>query len=174
MKISIFLWLWFGLLAFSTNAQNSLTSYLVGNSGCSVSFYSAPGPVNVSFSPDSSKVYTIESTDPDGITLSLIAVRLSQNLEGDTIDEVLVSYLDFLKAQLEITHSEGYSTGYVLPSHASAHCRRDSWSDDKSRIAVMGCSNGEFIAVLLVFGNTWKDISGKKEGFFNSFRFPGD
>jgi hypothetical protein len=162
------------LMVIQVKAQDGLTRYEVGNSGCSAAFFAVPDPANISFSPDSSMVYTMESTDPDGITCSLIAVDLAQNLEGDAIEEVLSSYLDFLKAQLEITHSDGYTKGYILPTHPSAHCMRDSWSDDKSRIAVMGCSNGDFIIVLLVFSNSWKDISEKKEGFFQSIRFPGD
>ena len=155
-------------------AQNQLTRYLVGNSGCSAGFYAQPDPPNVSFSSDSSRMYTMQSTDAEGITCSLVTIKLAQKLEGDDIDAMLTGYMDFLKVQFRVNHSGGYSKGQILATHPKAQGMSDNWSNDKSEISVMGYSDGHFIGILLIFADKGKNMTAKKAEFFKGFRFPGD
>jgi hypothetical protein len=155
--------------------QTSLSKYKIGDSGCSAYFFAEPSPAQLSYSPDSSKVYEMQSTDPDGITCYSITVLLSIELGRDEISGILKSYLDYLKEQYKIIVAAGYGEGNTLTTHPSAIGIRDNWSDAESDMALMSYSDGKIIEVMIVFANEkGKDISSKSEVFFKGFRFPGD
>ena len=156
-------------------AQERLTKYPVGNSGCSAYFISPPGAAELSYSPDSSRVYTMTASEKSGITYDLITVALSQEMPEEGQEQILISYLDYLKEQMKIVHSAGYGHGHSLTTHPSARGVLDYWSDSESEIAVMGYIDGKFIAVLMVSSNNKAEgIENKREAFFKGFRFPGD
>ena len=174
MKIPLVLLFATVLLASKSYYQDDRTVYQVGNTGCSAYFSCRPNPAEWSYSPDSSKVYTMECTGQDGITYSLIAVDLLVELSGEDVEAVLSSYMDFLKTEINITSSLGYHKGYNLPAHPSATVITDTWTDADSEISVLGCSNGKIIAVLLIFNKKTSVQTVNADLYFNGFRFPGD
>jgi hypothetical protein len=159
----------------SLHAQDSFKKYPIGDSGCSVYFFNEPGPSDMSYSQDSSQVYTIESLDPEGINCSVILVSLSTEFEGDDIVDLTEAYLDYLKDQLKVTESVGYSTVETLSTHPTAKCIRDYWQDEDSEMSVMAHNDGRYIAVMLAWSDKeGYDITPQCEAFFKGFRFPGD
>lgn len=155
-------------------AQSDVTRFQVGNSGCSASFYGQPDPAELSYSPDSSKVYTMENTDLEGVTCSIILVELSNVYAEEETEGLITSYLDFLKGQFKVTNSAGYNNGYKLHTHLSAKGVVDTWVSEKDDIHVMSCSDGKIVAVLMIFADKGKDVIAKRDAFYKSFRFPGD
>jgi hypothetical protein len=174
MKPPLFLFL---LTSFTLSlfSQETLRKYPIGESGCSAYFFTEPAPATMEYSPDSSRVYIMESTDNEGITCSVITVALAEELAGDDIEAVMTSYMDFLQEQFNVLEASGYAGGNTLPDHPSAIGIRDYWIDAESEMEVMGYSDGKFIAVMLIYADdNEKDITGKSATFFRGFRFPGD
>ena len=144
--------------SLSGYTQGTLTRYPVGNSGCSACFFVKPDPATVSFTNDSSRIYTMQSTDAEGITCSLVTIKLAQKLEGDDIDAMLSGYMEFMKAQFAVKQSGGYTRGITLPAHPKAQGMSDDWSNDKSDVSIMGYCDGNFTAILLIFADKGKDF----------------
>ncbi|NVO21642.1 MAG: hypothetical protein HXX13_18220 [Bacteroidetes bacterium] len=162
------------LLSVAGYSQDNWKQYPIGNSGISAYFSCNPGIGDVAYSPDSSKVYTLECKPMEGLTYSLIAVDFAIDLSNDEVENVLSSYLDYLKSEFKVVSSVGYDVGHFLPTHPSAVTITDSWDDGTSEISVGGCANTGTIGVLLVFRTKGSTINTQKEKFFQGFRFPGD
>jgi hypothetical protein len=174
MKFLPFIFLLVSYCALNGYAQSDINRFQVGNSGCSASFYGQPDPAELSYSPDSSKVYTMESADLEGVTSSIILVQLSNVYNDDEIEGLITSYLDFLKGQFKVVNAAGYNNGYKLHTHLSAKGVVDTWVSETDDIHVMACSDGRIVAVLMVFADKGKDVIAKRDTFYKSFRFPGD
>ncbi|MBK7029929.1 MAG: hypothetical protein IPH45_12270 [Bacteroidales bacterium] len=127
-----------------------------------------------SFSPDSSKVYTLESLDEAGNTFSIIVVDLAVELPGEEVENILISYLDYLKEQFGVLSSAGYGKGHKLDTHASAKGINDFWSSQEDDISVKAWGDPNFLAVMMVFSEKGKDVTSRSQAFFNGFRFPAD
>ncbi|MBK7174021.1 MAG: hypothetical protein IPH84_12475 [Bacteroidales bacterium] len=155
-------------------SQDQLKKYDIGDSGCSAYFYNNPGQAEVSFSPDSSKVYTLESLDESGNTYSIIVVDLAIDLPGEEVENILISYLDYLKEQFGVLSSAGYGKGHKLDTHASAKGINDFWSSQEDDISVKAWGDPGYLAVMMVFSAKGTDVFSKSQVFFNGFRFPGD
>ncbi len=158
----------------AVQSQDQLKKYYIGDSGCSAYFYSNPGEAEKSFSPDSSKVYTLESLDEAGNTFSIIVVDLAVELPGEEVENILISYLDYLKEQFGVLSSAGYGKGHMLETHASAKGINDFWSSQEDDISVRAWGDPNFLAVMMVFSEKGKDVTSRSQAFFNGFRFPAD
>lgn len=155
-------------------AQDSFRKYPIGDSGCSAYFPVDPGQAELSFSPDSSRVYTIECTDTDGRTFSSIVIGLSIELAEAEIEPILISYMDYLKEQFQVTGSAGYGTGHSLSTHPSAKGVIDYWSTASDDVSVAAFGDSNTLAVMMVFSGKGQEAGNLSQVFFKGFRFPGD
>lgn len=155
--------------------QNQFRKYEIGDSGCSAYFYTQPAPAEMSLSEDKSKVYIMESTDEQGNTYSTITVKFAESIDAENSEELLISYMDYLKSSLKVIKSSGYSSGIQLPAHPAARGVKDYWSDAESNGTVVGYVDTNFLAVMFVWQvENDPDIFSKSEAFFKGYRFAGD
>jgi hypothetical protein len=163
----------FLLNCFAISFSQSLKKYLVGTSGCAAYFYCDPGEFEMTYSEDSSKVYTAECTN-EGTGYGLICVKLKEAAADLTAaEELLVSYLDYLKKSFKITSSAGYGKGHRLKDRENTRGVIDYWTDEeKENWKVKGWTDGNFIAVMYAYSK--KDMPEIKVNvFLESFRLPG-
>ena len=150
MKKPLFLF----VLIFScvVNYGQSLKKYPIGESGCSLYMYCDPGKFGVSFSEDSSKIYTAECSNEE-VGYGLICVKLLEAVNDSARSEqLLIAYLDYLKTAFKINSSVGYGKGHTLRRNPSVHGVLDYWEDqDKNKWKIMGWTDGAFINVLYAY-----------------------
>ncbi len=162
------------LFAVNTASGQSLRKYPVSNSGCSAYFFCDPsGTFNTEKSPDSSDVFTGECTD-DSISYGVICVRLKDQISDLKVSEdMLVSYLDYLKGSLNITSAAGYGKGHRLKNSGDTRGMIDYWKDkDGLNWKIKGWTNGKYICVLYVY--TKSEVPETKANvFLDGLLFPG-
>jgi hypothetical protein len=181
----LFLLSWIALGVFVGNAQaqgNSgavprFSKYDIEDSGCKVYLPKAPENIDVSYSQDSSLVYTLE-VDPEywsPYRFGLIVVKLKDvDLNGQE-EDMLKAYMDFLKTTLNITSSAGYGLGHTLNTHSTAKGVLDYWLDDQGDDwVVKGWAAESTLTIMYIYGNEPFDNINIQQLFFNGFRFPGD
>jgi hypothetical protein len=153
--------------------SQSLKKYPIGTSGCSAYFYCDPGTFEMSYSDDSSKVYTAECNN-DGTGYGVICVKLSVPASDLTAaEDVLVNYLDYLKTSFKIVSAAGYGKGHRLKDREDTRGIIDYWVDEeKENWKIKGWTDGKFIAVLYAY--TKKELPETKVNvFLDSYRLPG-
>lgn len=146
--------------------------YNIGNTGCTVHMYCDPKGFILDYSMDSSVVFTGECIS-NGVHYGVICIKLLQPIsDPDAAEEVMLSYLDFLKADFRIKDSTGYARGHLLRDNPSTRGVLDYWKDiDDNGWKVKAWTNGVFIAVL--YGHTKEVMSEQKmNAFLDSFRLP--
>lgn len=164
----------FALLSFficSYNYGQSLKA--VGNSGCSINAY-CETKFNVEKSSDSSLVYTGECVK-DEVSYGIICVKLLHPVENLTMaEDLLISYLDYLKASFEITKAAGYGKGHRLNNNENTRGVIDYWEDkEKDNWKVKAWTDGKFIGVLYAYSK--KSLPEYKVNIFlDSFRMPAN
>lgn len=162
------------LIALTVQAQ-SLKKSPIGHSGCQAYFFCDVNVEN-SFSEDSSIVYTNACTGKDSLEYGLICVQLKEKISDIQVAEnVMISYLDYLKTSFSITKSTGYGKGHTLKNYPAAHGVIDYWSDNKDQDwKVKGWTDGQFIAVLYVISpKDQPNTESKINLYLDGFRFPG-
>jgi len=149
----------------------SLKKYTIGDSGCSLYTY-CETKFNVDYSEDSSKVYTGEC-EKDGVTYGVICVKLL-NPSPDLVmaEDLLISYLDFLKGSFEIQKAAGYGRGHHLNNNENTRGILDYWEDkDKNVWKIKAWTDGKFIGFL--YAHSKKGLPETKVNvFLEGFRFP--
>lgn len=162
----------FGL--FSLQAQPSLKKYQVGNSGCQAYMYCDPGSPNVSYSEDSSVVYTMECKFGE-LSHGLICVQFKEAIADITVAEsVMISYMDYLKTSFKVKESAGYGKGHQLSGNNKATGVIDFWKDEEGTSwKVKSWTDGKFIGFLFAYGpqKALDDNFNRLDVFFNGFRF---
>ncbi|MBS1656272.1 MAG: hypothetical protein JSU05_15575 [Bacteroidetes bacterium] len=150
----------------------TLKKYSIGNTGCSVYFTCNPGEFQQSYSEDSSAVYTAECIS-DSLHYGLICVQLKEKVSsGDDAENLLTSYLDYLKSTLEIQKSAGYGKGATLAGSPQARGVVDYWEDKEgAQWKIKGWTDGAIIAVLYVYADGPFNETEKTNVFLNGFRF---
>ncbi len=169
MKKTILLFLFTAMVAAAT--AQSLKKYPVGNSGCAVYLFCNPA-FDEAYSEDSSKVYTAES-EKDSVHYGVICVKLLNAIADiNAAEEVVVSYLDFLKKTFDIVQSVGYGKGNRLNGNENTRGVIDYWKDkDGNNWKVKAWTDGKFIGV--VYAYTKKELpETKADVVLNSFKFP--
>lgn len=159
------------LLTSSLYAQ-SLKKYPIGNSGCSFYTFCDPGTISVEKSPDGSDVYTAECNNSD-VSYGVICVKLKDEIKDlKESEDVLISYLDYLKNAMKITGSAGHGKGHRLKNSESTRGVIDYWKDKDSNWKIKGWTNGRFIVVLYAYSKG--DLNETKTNvFLDGLLFPG-
>lgn len=123
-------------LSIVVSAQDSGTrikKFEIGESGCAVYLPAQEVKWDKSGSEDGSDVYTGEISY-NGFNFFVIAVKFKDDFTGSSSDEVenlLISYLDYLKQQFKITGSAGYGKGHYVKGHDVSAGVIDYWKDDE-------------------------------------------
>jgi hypothetical protein len=170
MKLTFFVIL---TLTLGIAHSQTLKKYAVSNSGCSVYMYCDPGKFDVDFSEDSSKVYTAQC-DKDGVTYGIICIKLLVPVsELNSAEELVISYLDYLKADFHIKKAAGYGKGHQLSSNPNTRGILDYWDDaDGNHWKVKAWTDGKIIGVLFAYSKK-ELVETKADVFLNSFKLPG-
>ena len=124
------------------------------------------------YSQDSSKIYTAECIN-DEIHYGIICAKLLNPVNDlSAAEELVVSYLDYLKVDFEIASSAGYGKGHRLNSNENTRGIIDYWKDKENyNWKVKAWMDGKFIVVL--YANNKKELPEKIDVFLNGLRFPG-
>ncbi len=150
--------------------------YDVAETGCKVYLPGDPGEFELTLSEDKSEVYTAEVTHED-YNFAVIVVKFSEPI-GDATDDkndMMTSYLDFLQKQFAVTDAAGYGLGHTLESAPDAVGVIDYWEDsDGLQYAVKSWCDGNFLAVLVLYGSEEYPYLTAQEMFLNGFRFPAE
>lgn len=156
-------------------AGQSLKKYPIGNSGCSLYTFCDPGTYAVSYSDDSSLVYTGDCKAVDSLTYGVICVKLKQPVNtGQETEELMIAYLGFLKTAFDIVSSAGYGKGHTMEKKPEARGIIDYWKDKTGDDWKIKCwSDGKYIAVMYVYAKGKMNETPKVNVFLDSFRFPG-
>ncbi len=156
----------------TANSQ-SLKKYPIYNSGCSVYMFCDVKGFQLDYSEDSSLVYTGECINSD-ITYGVICVKLLHPVADRTkAEELMLSYLDFIKADFSVLDSAGYGRGHTLKDYDKAVGVIDYWKDSEARNwKVKAWTDGNYIVVL--YGQGKKELpEAKMNVFLDGIRFPG-
>jgi hypothetical protein len=175
MKRSALLLLFTALctLAWSQTVPR-FTKYDVGSTGCKVYLPADPGEFELTLSEDQSEVYTAEAVHND-FNFGVIVVKFSEPLmdDADEKTDMVTSYLDFLQEQFGITGAAGYGKGHTMESAPRAVGVIDYWEDNNGvQYAVKSWCDGDYLAVLLLYGAGEYPYYNAQEMFLNGFRFP--
>jgi len=159
------------LLTGLCSAAQSLKKYPIGKSGCAYYGF-CEAQLNESRSPDSSRIWTGGCTI-DSVTYTIICVKLSERFDDLAVaEQVLISYMDYLKTSLEIKKASAYGKGHKLEGKENTRGVIDYWewkNGDNGK--VKGWTDGRFIGVMMVSGKGELPYS-KKEVFLDGFRLP--
>lgn len=170
MKILLTLTIIF--LSSNNGFSQSLKKYPIGNSGCSLYIYCEP-KFSVEKSNDSSLVYTGECIRED-ISYGVICVKLLTPVSDLTMaEDLVISYLDYLKESFEITGAAGYGKGQRLNNNEKTRGIIDYWEDkDKDKWKVKAWTDGKYIGFMYAYSK--KEMPEQKVNIFlDSFRMPG-
>ena len=142
-----------------------LKKYAIDNSGCSAYFFCDPDTFDIEKSQDSSVVYTGECSN-DSIEYGEICVKLKQKPDGlQASEDLLISYLDYLKTTLNITGAAGYGKGHRLKNRENTRGVIDYWADkDKNNWKIKGWTDGNYIAVMYAYSK--KELPETKINIF--------
>jgi hypothetical protein len=144
------------IIAFSVNAQyGNFRKYQIEQTGYYCYLPTDPGKFDEQHSQDGQLMYTKEVYVND-ITFGIITVFLNESFANSSADELkslLVSYMEFLKQQFEITGAAGYGYGHTLESNPKAQGVLDYWEDkDGKNLVVKGWIDNKALAFLFVMG----------------------
>jgi len=162
----------FILFLSSSSFSQSLKKYPISNSGCSLYTYCEP-KFSVEKSADSSQVYTGECLKEE-VNYGVICVKLLNPVESLAMaEDLLVSYLDYLKESFEITKAAGYGKGHRLNNDENTRGIIDYWEDkEKDNWKIKAWTNGAYIGVMYAYSK--KPLPESKVNvFLDSFRLPG-
>ena len=137
---------------FIHSFSQNFKKYAIGNSGCAAYFFCDPGTFGMDYSEDSAKVYPTECNS-DQTSYGMICIQLKASITDiSNAENVLVTYLDYLKKTFKIKSSAGYGKGHRLKNQEDTRGIIDYWQDDeKNNWKVKGWTNGKFIAVLYAY-----------------------
>lgn len=158
------------LFVTASNAQ-SLKKYPVSNSGCFLYSY-CESKYDVDYSDDSSKVYTGECTLGD-VTYGIICVKLLKTItDPDAAEDLMISYVDFLKNSFNIKKATGYGKGHRLNNNEKTRGILDYWEDNvQDKWKIKAWTDGSFIGFLYAYSK--KELPETKVNpFLESFRLP--
>ena len=88
-------------------------------------------------------------------------------------EDLMVSYIDFLKADFHVKQAGGYGRGHHLNNNENTRGVIDYWKDtENNNWKIKGWTDGKYIGVL--YANSKKDLPESKVNvFLDSFRMPG-
>jgi hypothetical protein len=154
-----------------------LVKKAIGQSGCSAYFPEGIGDFELSKSEDGADVYTGEAA-VDGFHFACITVKFAEpfaDSSPEEMEELLISYMDFLKTQFGITASAGVGRGHSLESAPDARGAIDYWEDAEStQFAVKGWVNQRALGILVLYGPTEYPNFNLQQLYLDGFRFTSE
>jgi hypothetical protein len=156
-----------------TQSVPRFAKYDIAETGCAVYLPGDPGEFDLTYSEDSSEVYTGEVTHED-FNFAVILVKFYEPLgdENEVKNDMIKGYLDFLQGQFSITGSAGYGEGHTMDAAPNAVGVIDYWEDsDGLQYAIKSWCDGKFLAVLLLYGNEEYPIFNAQQMFLDGIRF---
>lgn len=138
----------------SVTAQTTqFKNYPIDNTGYSVLFPSDPGPPEVSLNNSELMEYTMEVSS-NGKRYGMQLVLLEKNFlnsDKETLESLLVSYMQLLKLSYDVTSGIGYIREQKHASNADANGILDFWEDERgAQWAVKGWVDNTALVVLYV------------------------
>jgi hypothetical protein len=175
--ITLLLLAGFQTAAFAQKAPR-FTKTPVGDSGASVYLPGLPVDQTVSYSPDSSKVYTMEAIDTSqgaSYRFGVIVVNLNGVDLKDMEEEMLTQYMDYLKDMFGVKQSAGYGKGHTLDTHPTAKGVLDYWLDaEETHWVVKGWAAESTLFVMFIYGPEDYPNVNVAQLYLNGARFAGD
>jgi hypothetical protein len=171
--ILLFTLLIFSFSSYSQNVVPRFKKYEILNSGCSSYFPEIPTNFEKSLSEDSSIVYTA-SVDFDNYTYGLITVKFKNTFNGSISEheELLISYMEYLKTVFNVTEALGYGKGHTSTFNQNATGIIDTWEDNtKNTISVKAWIDNNFIGFLYLKGKVEYPNINIINIYLNGFRF---
>ena len=162
------------LITLMSNAfAQSLKKIPISNSGYSMYSYCGPSKFDFDYSEDSSKVYTGECVNSE-VHYGVICIKLLRPITDlAAAEEVMISYLDFLKADFHVKTSTGYGKGHILNKNENTRGVLDYWKDtENNNWKVKAWTDGKVIGVMYAYSQ--KELPESKVNvFLDGFRLPG-
>lgn len=155
-----------------TASAQSFKKFPIGNSGCSLYSY-CEQQYNISLSEDSSKVYTGECLLNE-VAYGVICIKLLEPVDNLIMaEDLVVSYLDYLKKNFDIVKAAGYSKNYLLKDNRDTRGILDYWKDKEgNNWKIKAWTNGKYIGCLYVYSK--KELpEAKVNAYLDGFRMPG-
>ena len=151
---------------------NAQKKYEISSTGCSVNMYCQPGFLS-DVDQDANPVYTARCTKDDinyGIYCIVLKTPIS-NLRA--AEDEMVGYIEYMKADFEITSVKGYEKGFKLNNREDTRGLVDYWKDSKSNNwKLKAYTDGKIIGILYAFSR--KELPEEKvNSYLDSFRLPG-
>ena len=159
------------LISAALNAQ-TLKKYPVSTSGCFLYNY-CESKYDVTYSDDSSKVYTGECKSGE-VTYGVICIKLLRPFDDLlAAEDLMVSYVDYLKGSFGIKKAAGYGKGHRLNNNEATRGILDYWEDKElDKWTIKAWTDGKFIGFLYAYSK--KELPEQKVNvFLDSFRLPG-
>lgn len=168
-------------LFFSLGAQPEsppkipkLTKMKIGTSGCAAYFPEGMPAFELTKSEDGSDVYTAE-TVVDDFFFSCITVKFLQpfsDASPEEMEELLVSYLDFLEDEFDILSSAGVGKGHRMDDSPDVRGVLDYWADtEDTQYAVKGWVNQRALGVMILYGPSEYPHFNVQKMYLDGFRF---
>jgi hypothetical protein len=170
-------WLVFAFLPVFLLAQSDvprLSKMPIGESGCSAYFPEGMPAFEASKSEDGADVYTSEM-ELGEYRFGCIAVKFAEpftDSSPEEMEDLLISYLDFLKEQFEITDAIGYGKGHLQDGHPDVRGVIDYWQDaEETQFAIKGWVNQRYLGIMFIYGATEYPIFNVQQMYLDGFRF---
>lgn len=159
------------LVSAALNAQ-TLKKYPISNSGCFLYSY-CESKYDTEYSDDSSKVITGECKSGE-VTYGVICIKLLRPFDDLlAAEDLMVSYVDYLKGSFGIKKAAGYGKGHRLNNNEATRGILDYWEDKElDKWTIKAWTDGKFIGFLYAYSK--KELPEQKVNvFLDSFRLPG-
>ncbi len=158
----------------SISAQTiQLKNYSINNTGYSALFPADPGKADFSMNNSELEEYMMEVSS-NGKRYGLQLVLLGKNFlnsDKETLESLLVSYMQLLKLSYDVTSGIGYIREQKHPSNSDANGILDFWEDERGgQWAVKGWVDRNALAVLYVHTRSAADMRVPYE-FLDGFSF---
>ena len=149
------------------------TKYPINQTGHFAYFPVDPGEFEPSKSEDGADVYTAEVEYDCSLYGIIVVDFLPGSMDGSSkedMEELLISYIDFLQEQFMITSTAGYGKGHTLESNPNAVGVIDYWEDATGfEYKIKGWADTKSLAFLYIAGK--ETNINVQELFLNGFRF---
>lgn len=159
------------LVSAALNAQ-TLKKYPISNSGCFLYSY-CESKYDTEYSDDSSKVITGECKSGE-VTYGVICIKLLRPVDDLlAAEDLMISYVDYLKGSFGIKKAAGYGKGHRLNNNEATRGILDYWEDKElDKWTIKAWTDGKFIGFLYAYSK--KELPEQKVNvFLDSFRLPG-
>jgi hypothetical protein len=159
---------------WANSFSQSIKKYPIGDAGCSAYFFCTPSRFNVSYSDDSSKVYTGDCKAADSLTYGIICIKLKEKVADlQQAEDITLAYLDYLKQSFDVGSAAGYGKGHRLEGKEDTRGIIDYWKDKTgNEWKIKAWTDGKFIGVLYVFAKGSLNETNRINLFLDGFRLP--